>query len=62
MTEEQAKQVIRDDPGGNIVARIEAINVALSVLGQTATMGEIFKWAEKDGTTQQKNTWIRSGD
>ena len=56
MTEEQAKRVIREDPGGDISARIEAIHVALSVLGQTATMGEIYQWAEKDGTTRRENT------
>lgn len=46
MTEHEAKRVIREDPGGNISARIEAINVALAVLGRTATMGEIYRWAE----------------
>lgn len=48
MTEEEAKEVIRDDPGGDSISRIEAIHVALRVLGQTATMGEIYRWAERN--------------
>ncbi len=46
MTIEEAKEVIRDDPGGDISTRIEAIHIALKILGPTATMGEIYKWAE----------------
>ena len=48
MTEEEAKEVSRDDPGGDSISRIEAIHVALRVLGQTATMGEIYRWAERN--------------
>lgn len=55
MTEQEAKKVIREDPGGNITNRIEAINVALSILGQTATMGEIYKWAE-EGKQNEKDS------
>lgn len=44
MTEQEAKKVIREDPGGNITNRIEAINVALSILGQKATIREIYAW------------------
>jgi hypothetical protein len=46
MTEEEAKEVIRDDPKGDIMRRLEALEVAESVLGTSCTMGEILKWAE----------------
>lgn len=46
MTEEEAKEVIRDDPKGDIMRRLEALEVAESVLGISCTMGEILKWAE----------------
>lgn len=46
MTEEEAKEVIRNDPSGSIVKRIEAIAVAKSVLGENCTMKEIWRWAE----------------
>ena len=46
MTEAEAKKIIIDDPEGNIVKRMEAIAVARSVLGEDATMEQIWKWAE----------------
>ena len=46
MTEEEAKEVIRNDPKGDIMRRLEALEVAESVLGISCTMGEILKWAE----------------
>lgn len=46
MTEEEAKEVIRDDPKGDILRRLEALDVAESVLGIGCTMGEILRWAE----------------
>lgn len=46
MTEEEAKEVIRDDPKGDIMKRLEALDVAESVLGIDCTMTEILKWAE----------------
>lgn len=46
MTEEEAKKIIRDDPLGNIVKRMEAIAVAQSVLGERCTVKEIWEWAE----------------
>ena len=47
MTEEEAKRIIRDDPQGNIIKRIEAVAVARSILGEDCTMEEIWRWAEK---------------
>lgn len=46
MTEEEAKEIILNDPNGDIVKRMEAIAVARSVLGEDCTMEEIWKWAE----------------
>ena len=46
MTEEEAKQVILNDPYGNIIKRLEAIAVARSVLGEDCTMEDIWRWAE----------------
>lgn len=49
MTEEQAKEILRNDPQGNIAARREAIDVALEVLGEDCTMREIWRWVDKKG-------------
>ena len=47
MTEAEAKRIISSyGAPANIAQHIEAINVALEVLGKTATMGDILKWAE----------------
>ena len=48
MTEAEAKQIIREDPGGSIWKRIEAIFVAERALGEDCTMTDILKWAEGD--------------
>lgn len=48
MTKEEAKEVIRNDPGGNIANRIEAIGVAQEELGDDCTMAEIWEWAKHD--------------
>ena len=46
MTEEEAKEIILNDPDGDIVKRMEAIAVARSILGEDCTMKEIWRWAE----------------
>ena len=47
MTEQEAKEIIRDGhPQGNIVRQMEAIAKAKEVLGQSCSMKEIWKWAE----------------
>lgn len=47
MTEQEAKAIISSyGAPANIAEHIEAIRVALRVLGKTATMGDILKWAE----------------
>ena len=46
MSEEEAKMIILHDPTGSIVKRLEAIEVARSILGDNCSMEEIWKWAE----------------
>lgn len=55
MTEQEAKKVIREDPGGNITNRIEAINVAVRILGQKATMREIYAWAGEENNDNPRS-------
>lgn len=50
MTEQEAKQVIRTDPEGNIIKRLEALDVARSVLGDDCTMSDVWKWADEKET------------
>ena len=47
VTEEEAKAIIREDPKGDVIQRLTAIAVAEQVLGDTCTMEEIWKWADK---------------
>jgi hypothetical protein len=54
MTEQEAKAIISSyGASANIAEHIEAIRVALEVLGEDATMTEIWRWAkqpEKEGS------------
>jgi hypothetical protein len=53
MTEEKAKEVLRrSGPPENVAEHIEALHVALRVLGDDVSMKEIWKWAE--GGVQRK--------
>ena len=46
MTEQEAKAIINSyGAPANIAKHIEAINVALEVLGQDATMEDVWRWA-----------------
>ena len=47
MTEEEAKNIILHDPGGDILKRLEAIEVAIEKLGNQCGMKEIWNWAEE---------------
>ena len=42
----EAKQVIREDPGGNISLRLRAIEIAEKILGPTMTTGDLHRWAD----------------
>ena len=47
MTEAEAKRILTEyGAPANIAEHIEAIRVALSVLGKDATMEDIWRWAE----------------
>lgn len=46
MTEEEAKVVIRTPGYPNVAEVLEAFDVAYEVLGQDATLTEIYKWAD----------------
>ena len=49
MTEQEAKRVISSyGAPANIAQHIEAINVALRVLGEDATMEDVWKWASTE--------------
>ena len=49
MTEAEAKRIISSyGAPANLAQHIEAINVALEVLGQDATMEDVWKWASTE--------------
>ena len=49
MTEAEAKAIISSyGAPANIAQHIEAINVALEVLGEDATMEDVWKWASAE--------------
>lgn len=55
MEAQEAKDIINNDPDGNITKRIEAINVALDILGQKATMREIYAWAGEENNDSSRS-------
>ena len=56
MTEEKAKEVLRrSGPVENVAEHIEALHVALQVLGDNVSMKGIWKWAEGgEGSASEK--------
>lgn len=49
MTEAEAKKILTEyGAPANIAQHIEAIRVALRVLGQDATMEDVWKWASAE--------------
>ena len=49
MTEQEAKRIISSyGAPANIAEHIEAIRVTLEVLGQDATMEDVWKWASAE--------------
>lgn len=55
MSEQEAKDVILNDPNGNILNRMMAIAVARSILGENCTMEEIWRWAEGNVRNQTES-------
>ena len=49
MTEQEAKAIISSyGAPANIAEHIEAINTAIRALGGSATMRDVWRWAEND--------------
>ena len=49
MTEQEARAILTSDgPPANIAEHIEAINTAIRALGGSATMRDVWRWAEND--------------
>ena len=52
MTDAEARAILTSDgPPANIAEHIEAINTAIRALGGSATMAEVWKWAENEKDT-----------
>ena len=49
MNEEQAKQILKQEgPPVSIVDHIEALHIAIQVIGDNASMKEIWQWANNE--------------
>ena len=46
MTVQEAKEIIRADPKGNIKQRMEALEVAEDELGENYTMTQFWRWVD----------------
>lgn len=46
MTENEAKEIIKNDPDGNITKRLEALRIARQILGENCSMQQIWAWIE----------------
>ena len=51
---EEAKRIIREQPRGNVAERIEAIRIAVLMLGDDADEEMIREWAERSGGDGQE--------
>lgn len=58
MTEEEAREILRNDPQGNIAARYEAIQVAVGVLGQDCTMKEFWRWVDGHKSDRKEDSSV----
>ena len=57
MTEREAKIILHSyGPPANIRKHIEAIEVATKILGEDATMEEIWRWASERAEETDKGT------
>lgn len=49
MDEEHAKQILRQEgPPSNIADHIEALHIAVQVIGDNASMEEIWRWVNNE--------------
>lgn len=58
MTEQEAKEIIKNEPYTNVRKHLEAIQVAIKVLGEDCTMEQIWKWAE--GNVEEKTARVKT--
>ena len=57
MTEQEAKTILCSyGPPVNVRTHLEAIDVAVGVLGEDATMEQIWKWAKEKKNEADKGT------
>lgn len=54
MTEQEAKEIIKNEPYTNVRKHLEAIQVAIKVLGEDCTMADVWKWAEGGNNGKEK--------
>ena len=56
MTDAESRAILTSDgPPANIAEHIEAINTAIRALGGSATMAEVWKWAEQPAELEVEN-------
>lgn len=48
MTEQEAKQILREDPKGDTIKRLEAMEKAIEILGENCKMTEFWKWLDEE--------------
>lgn len=46
MTEQEAKNIIKNEAYTNVRKHLEAIQVAVEALGEDCTMSDIWRWAD----------------
>ena len=56
MKVEEAKRIIREQPKGNVAERLEAIRIAVLILGDDADEEMIMEWAGHGGRKTDNNT------
>ena len=57
MTEKRAKEIIRTPGYPNVMEALEAKDVAIAVLGDDMTAGDMYRWAEQeDGEDEEIDT------
>lgn len=48
MTEQEARQILREDPKGDTIKRLEAMEKAIEILGENCKMTEFWKWLDEE--------------
>lgn len=61
MTVQDAKKIIREDPRGDILQRLETLEVAKPFLPENYTAGDLYKWAEDENVESEKEIALDVG-